>query len=262
MIRAAGLPFLCSNLSGEANITYDCGDVEQTGDDLVVSQVVIEASSAFGEYAECNVNQSTGAYYCECENRTAPRPPHHYPALVPCPNNVGKIMVVNESGWAHEVPNSTDPLAPIWERSAYRYYFYNAAQKLGGTWYSTLRQGDCAVAQSQDNCTWRHVETVKRVSKKCQLDKLFSVVEVEGQDCFQTCSGTGAQRNTTTGCWTSCFYDTVFGESSNRTAYPVGSSAGMNQTVLVEAWLAAFKDVADGGCPAYTPNSTRRAVPR
>ena len=181
-----------------------------------------------------------------------------------------------------------------------RYYFYNAAQKLGGTWYSTLRQGDCAVAQSQDNCTWRHVETVKRVSKKCQLDKLFSVVEVEGQDCFQTCSGacakkqshcekpvartramhlclntdiqlvwgsllaagTGAQRNTTTGCWTSCFYDTVFGESSNRTAYPVGSSAGMNQTVLVEAWLAAFKDVADGGCPAYTPNSTRRAVPR
>ncbi len=118
MLRAAGLPYLCSNQSGVANYTYDCYDIEQTGDDLVVSKILLEVDSRFSEYAECNVNSTTGEYYCECR---APLPPnvthhhHHHWPTVPCNDTVGKIAVVNESGWAHEYPDPTDPYT-----SAYR----------------------------------------------------------------------------------------------------------------------------------------------
>ena len=45
MLRAAGLPYLCSEASGQANYTYDCSDTEQTADNLVVSQTVTLGST-------------------------------------------------------------------------------------------------------------------------------------------------------------------------------------------------------------------------
>ena len=42
MLRAAGLPYLCSPESGVAKYTYDCSDVEQTADDLVVCIVLCQ----------------------------------------------------------------------------------------------------------------------------------------------------------------------------------------------------------------------------
>ena len=53
MLRAAGLPWLCSEKSGLANVTYDCQDGEQTAGDLVVTKVLVEASSRWAEYSEC-----------------------------------------------------------------------------------------------------------------------------------------------------------------------------------------------------------------
>jgi hypothetical protein len=49
MIRAAGLAYLCGPDSGEANYTFDCSDVEQSGTDLVVSKVIVEADQDFSE---------------------------------------------------------------------------------------------------------------------------------------------------------------------------------------------------------------------
>jgi hypothetical protein len=241
MLRAAGLQYLCSDASGERNYTYDCDDAEQTGDDLVVSQFIVEMSNEWSEYAECNV--ANGTYSCICENRTGTG--HHH-SRVPCTNPVGKIRVVNESGFASRLPDPSDP----YERTAYRYYFYNAAQKLGGLWYSTLEEGNCdRPGISQANCTWRIAETSKRVSKTCQESHVFDVVEERGAACFQQC---GPARNLSTACWTNCFYDTVFGPKSNATAYPVGSNVGMDAQEIVDAWLAPFRssDAAKGGCPA------------
>ncbi len=49
MIRAAGLAFLCGPDSGEANITFDCYDAEQTASNLVVSEVIVEVNPDFSE---------------------------------------------------------------------------------------------------------------------------------------------------------------------------------------------------------------------
>ena len=79
---------------------------------------------------ECNLEN--GNYSCLCENRSAPvnHSSHHHHSYIPCNTTVGKILVVDESGYAHEKP-SYDPHfgAP----SAYRYYFYNSAQKFGAS---------------------------------------------------------------------------------------------------------------------------------
>jgi len=231
MVRAAGLGYLCSNASGEASATYDCSDAEQAGDHLVVTQFVIETERIFSEYAECNI--ANGAYSCECRNNSA----SGYPVpSIPCSNPVGRIDVVNESSWGNQIPNMNNP----WERSSYRYYFYNAAQKLGGVWYSTLESGRCDRPDiEQSNCTWHVVSQVRRVAKSCQESFVFDAVETAGASCFEQCSADGkVHRNTTDGCWTGCFYDTALGPQSNATAYPaLNTSVGMSGEALVEAWV-------------------------
>lgn len=244
MVRAAGLGYLCSPASGEANYTFDCDDAEQSGSGLVVTEFVVEvAGGDYSEYAECNIYG--GKYTCECRNHHSSGH-HHYD--VPCQNPVGRINVTDESGWAHELPNPNN----TYERSSYRYYFYNAAQKLGGIWYSTLKQGNCDRPESaslpQANCTWRIAEVAKRVNKTCQESKVFDVVEKEGAQCFAGCSHDGkVHRNLTDGCWTRCFYDTALGPNSSTTAYPVNvsSTVGMSRKVLTDAWVAGVKD-----CPS------------
>lgn len=240
MLRAAGLPYLCSPESGVAKYTYDCDDVEQTADDLVISKTIIEADSRWSEYAECNVDSHTGKYLCECRDHHS----HHFHRPRPCNNTVGRIAVVNESGWAHEYPDPRDPFT-----TAYRYFFYNAAQKFGGIWYSTLGQGECgSVAEPKANCSWRIVETVKVISKKCQEDHVFGVVQQHGHECFDKCH---QPLNRSTGCWTNCVYDTVFGKGSNHTAYPSSATSGMDTATVIDAWLGPFEtsDPDKGGCP-------------
>ena len=79
---------------------------------IQVSKTIIEADSRWSEYAECNVNSSTAKYTCECR---LPLPPnathhhHHHHPTVPCNNTVGRIAVVDESGFAHEIPDPSDP---------------------------------------------------------------------------------------------------------------------------------------------------------
>ena len=110
MLRAAGLPWLCSNASGERDITYDCQDIEQSATDLVVTQVIVEADVRYSGYAECNVDASTaGKYECECRNNSAPSSHRHHHVTEPCNATVGRIAVVNESSFAHAPPDNTDP---------------------------------------------------------------------------------------------------------------------------------------------------------
>jgi len=242
MLRAAGLKYLCSNKSGQADFTYDCQDVEQTASNLVVTKLVLEVNQDFSEYAECNIDSGTGEYACQCRgNTTGHHHGHHFPS-VPCANTVGKVAVVNESGWAHEAPGSEpSPAPPPYEKSSYRYYFYNVAQKLQGNWFSTLQQGWCGHAGP--NCTWRVVEQVKRINKTCQENFVFNVIEDKGKGCFDACPRPLDQSGA---CWTNCLYDTMLGPKSNSTVYGPGSSAGMAATTLVDAWVAPF---ADNGCP-------------
>ena len=244
MVRAAGLGYLCSNASGEKDYTYDCDDAEQAGTGLVVSQFLVEvAGNDWSEYAECNI--FNGSYSCECRNNSDHSHHHHHHTDVPCQNPVGRINVTDESGFARDLPDTSNP----YENTSYRFYFYNAAQKLGGIWYSTLSTGNCdaggAAGVPQKNCTWRVVEQVKRVDKVCQESKVFDVVEQQGAACFKRCSADGSvHRNLTDGCWTKCFYDTALGPNANSTAYPANATVqhGMPAQVLRDAWVAGMDE--------------------
>jgi hypothetical protein len=238
MLRAAGLSYLCSTASGEANFTYDCEDAEQTGSGLVVTKLTVEVEDDFSEYAECNI--ADGVYSCDCRGSSYN---HYHPVYVPCSDRVGRIPVVNESGWAHEKPDGT---GPPFMNSAYRYYFFNTAQLLQGMWYSTLSNGQCGHAGT--NCTWRVAETVKRVSKDCQQQTVFEAVQEHGAECFDGCP---KPLNVSTACWTNCFYNTMLGPNANSTAYPTGAGAGLDADDLVAAWLRPFEsdDPTKGGCP-------------
>jgi len=256
MLRAAGLPWLCSNTSGQRDNTYDCQDIEQSANDLVVTKVIVEADSRFSGYAECNVNSSTGAYDCQCRAPDPPNAPHghHQHRYIPCNRTVGKIAIVNESGWAHEAPDPSDP-SP-WESSDYRYWFYNAAQKFSnGVWYSTLAEGECDERASGSSnssandapCFWRLASTIKRVSKTCHDSKVFEAVEAVGKERFDVCKQPLDRKGE---CWTLAFYDTFLGPKSNSTSYAAGSPTGMPQSDLEAAWAKAFVAEEDGGCPA------------
>lgn len=205
----------------------------------------VAGPSDWSEYAECNIEN--GTYSCECRNNTAPSQHHHHHTDVPCLNPVGRINVTDESGFARELPDTSNP----YENTSYRFYFYNAAQKLGGIWYSTLGAGNCdrpAASPSslpQANCTWRVAETVRRVSKTCQEGAVYDVVEAQGGACFAACSADGkVHRNLTDGCWTKCFYDTALGPNSNSTAYPANATVqkGMSGKVLRDAWVSGVEN--------------------
>ena len=149
MLRAAGLPWLCSNSSGQKDETFDCRDVEQSGPDLLVSEYVVEADARFSGYAECNTDNGT-AYYCECRDRSGGggfgpdrrRLQHHHHTDVPCNATVGRIAVMNESSFASQAPDPSQPHSFL--NSPYRFWYYNLAHKLpSGTWFSTLSKGEC-----------------------------------------------------------------------------------------------------------------------
>ncbi len=74
------------------------------------------------------------------------------------------------------------------------------------------------------------------------------MVQQHGRECFNKCP---KPLNQTTGCWTNCVYDTVFGDGSNHTAFPAGAGKGMDAADVVEAWLHPFEtsDPTNGGCP-------------
>ncbi len=143
MLRAAGLPWLCSNSSGLKDETFDCRDVEQSGGDLLVSEFVIEADSRFSGYAECNTENGTG-YFCDCRQRSGGggfsadgsgggggggggggttrgrQLQHHHHSSVPCNATVGRISVLEESSFANQPPDPSQPSS--WMNSPYRFW--------------------------------------------------------------------------------------------------------------------------------------------
>jgi hypothetical protein len=68
-MRTKGLPLECGvwkNLSFWSWL--DCSNAEVTATDLVVSKVRLQVDDRYGDYADCNINQETGLYSCDCEN--------------------------------------------------------------------------------------------------------------------------------------------------------------------------------------------------
>lgn len=116
---------------------------------------------------------------------------------------------------------------------------------LGGIWYSTTREGNCANPSA--GCAWRVVENVKTINASCANEKVHALVQDRGRQCFDQCD---QPRNTTSDCWILCFFQTVLGRDPLHLAKLTGA-VPMTRPEIEEAWIAAFEsdDPTNGGCP-------------
>jgi hypothetical protein len=138
------------------------------------------------------------------------------------------------------------------QRISTRNWDTGLARKLGGYWYSTRKAGMCTT--SSDWCNWRVAKTVKRVSKDCADNSIYTYVEAKDtRGCFRKCAtpNNGAVRNMSDVCWVTCFFETVLG--ANSTHGTVNETTdGLSLAQLDEAWDRVFAsdNAAIGGCPS------------
>ena len=134
-------------------------------------------------------------------------------------------------------------------------WYQKLAQKLGGAWYSTRKAGMCT--DQGQRCGWQLLETVKRVSKSCLDNSVFSYIEGKDQTgCFDACAipRDGTVRNTSDECWARCLFVTVLGPDAGFDI-TTDSRSGLSREELLEAWARPFasENPALGGCLALAP---------
>lgn len=244
-LRSVVLPLECGTPHAWSG---DCDNKEISSDDDVISKLVIEVDSRFGEYARCNVCDNgtdpfsglaceSDAYFCTCGS---------FKNMTECDEKAVGFLNISES---------FKMLTCDWKgfvASPWRCWSGNVWLKTGGgAWYSTLAQGKCP----GENCTWNLVSVEKVVSKKCSDNQVFDFVE--GSDssygCFDQCGATNG-RNTSDPCWIGCFYQTVLGPKAMLPKpLPGYELEGVSTDDLIAAWSAAFDsdDSAQGGCPPH-----------
>jgi len=237
-LRSVDLPLECAHPSSSS--AHDCQNAEVVSPNLVVTQLVLEVDQGFSQYGRCNVcvngsdNHGTnctkqgipdGDYFCGCGSWG--KPP------IACGAPVGKEDILQHMGGY-----DCQPASPVWDC-----WKSNAAKKIGGTWYSTTRAGWCGGDSPSPNCTWRVVQAVKRISKSCSDDVIYTTVEkADKAGCFSKC---GPKRNATSECWINCFYQTTLGVEASK---PHATLGGMPTQDIVAAWEQAFNEPSQGGC--------------
>ena len=260
-------PLACQH--GHHSMGHTCTNPEATGSDLVVNKLTLEVDNRYSDYAMCNIGVNgtdqhghaceDGTYCCFCH--------HDYRHDKPCAQTVGRENLTSHFGgggsWHHH-----GFTCHAWTPT-YMCYTIATFSKLNSTaghdafWYSSLASGFCDVPGHTGPCTWRVVSVDKIVSRACHT-KVFGqrVQATQPSACLDAC---GAQAtNTSSPCWTDCFYKAAMGPESGT---PGGAIAGMTLEDLTAAWEAPFKPVAEGGCPALpemTPwfESAGRSDPR
>ena len=239
------LVFACSTKHVPPGVI--CNNKETTGSHLGVTKLNMELDDGFGPYATCNIcingtsplnkshTCSGSEYVCDCESATFP------PKKLPCDARVGyentsaflgSSGVGKFCGFSHgKQPFDASCVTGT------------AADKLQGSWYSTLKQG---VGK-----TWRMHDVVKRVRRDCHSDSFYSAVEATLPSCFSTCPrAPGSARNHSSLCWAGCFSDAALGpQARNSTSH---TDKGMSAAELMAAWSRPFEsaDPKKGGCPA------------
>jgi hypothetical protein len=231
----------CANRSAAPHLyASDClrsGDnylESQNSSNLVITQVDIETDGRLSGFASCVPDESGRHYRCD-------------------PNssavgwwNLTEVTPVGVYG------NCSSPTDGCRRHNLTRVdkWRFNTWQKLGGQWYSTPSAGRCAAGQpvGHAGCTWRVKKLRKQVAKDCSDRGVFATVEERGKDCFGACT---QPRNTSSACFTACFFETMLGPRAGDGIGPEYIGGGMEVAELERAWVAPFlsRDPLAGGCP-------------
>eukprot|EP00040_Diaphanoeca_grandis_P030496 m.180302 g.180302 ORF g.180302 m.180302 type:complete len:305 (+) comp32016_c0_seq1:129-1043(+) len=234
----------CHNATGHP-YPSECTNPEQFGNDLIITKVEVLSSKIYGTYGECNicVNSTVpftkppqscvdGEYICSCHGITG--------ADEPCSPFLGKQPLKEFfQRMGRMLPGSGPPL----------YWMINLAERLGGTWYSSVTAGDCDAPGSKE-CAWKLAKTLRVVNATCQAGLVQQKIETLGQTCFNDCA---SPLNPHSLCYINCYYVTLLGPEAS-TAYPA-PNGGLNSTEITNIWTDAFD-----GCPDISPNSTSNAI--
>ena len=247
-MRALILPIECAagpgGLSG-GGWPGDCDNLELYGTNLVVSKLVVEVDSRWGQYGLCNecgpdgvdafskLPCTPGSYFCSCVKA----PLRIQECDAPDTLKVGRNNLTQSFGrWAAGTCTWDQYIARPWTCWA-----MSVVQKTGGAWYSTFA--------ASEGSAWRVVEVAKVVTKACSDASLYKAIEAgDSVKCFDAC---GAPRNTSSVCWIGCFYRTILG-AEGMLPTGAGRPGGMSYDALAQAWEAPFasSDPSRGGCPA------------
>ena len=256
MLDTAYNPVECDGDRDMASRTafLDCKNAEQNDPHLVVTKLTLEVDDRYGKYSMCNVcidgkdplghGRGQG-----CSMTGGPGGAPEY--VCECQGDCKRW----EIGW-ESVAEFFKRLKPRSSTPSVDWWRYNAAQKLGGSWYSTLAQGQCKPTSNW--CGWRVVKTDKRVSKACADESIFSYIESKSKStCFDTCKkGQGRFKDP---CWVKCLFDAVLGSGAEKGE--VDTTGGMSLEDLDAAWARPFDfDEAQGGCAALDEQESGATV--
>eukprot|EP01051_Picozoa_sp_SAG22_P003145 SAG22_NODE_150_length_17426_cov_8.082588_10_plen_140_part_00 len=100
----------------------------------------------------------------------------------------------------------------------------------------------------------------KKVDKRCADTSVFALVESQGRACFGQCP---QPRNTSSACYTRCFFTTVVGPRAGDGIGPNFIQGGVEVSALEQAWSRPFESErpAEGGCPALSLKSDDNVMP-
>eukprot|EP00928_Gymnodinium_smaydae_P026091 TRINITY_DN2058_c0_g1_i1.p1 TRINITY_DN2058_c0_g1~~TRINITY_DN2058_c0_g1_i1.p1 ORF type:complete len:469 (-),score=29.05 TRINITY_DN2058_c0_g1_i1:279-1637(-) len=117
---------------------------------------------------------------------------------------------------------------------------------LGGLWYSTPLEGQCAPGQKigTHGCTWREVASSYK-NASCVNGKVDASVESFGVRCFNQCP---QPLNRTSDCYLDCYRDVLMGNAGTNVSK-------IPSLEIIRPWVLAFEenDPARGGCPEVMP---------
>ncbi len=246
-IKSVQTPLECAKNSSQAHMAgFDCRNAEVTSPDLSITKLVLEVDSRYTSYSMCNIcvngsdplnsrTKCTGTEYV-CDS-------HSFGGGGSVNASVGRESVAGF--FARMKPN------PAYSHGSVesQWWQWNAAVKVGGWWYSSLKDGLCNATSTW--CTWRVAEVSKRVTKSCADSSMYtsveSAAEAAGSSCFKTC---GPERNTSSACWINCFYATTLGaDSGTKDTNTTGE--GLPTEQLLTFWERPFESTVaeQGGCP-------------
>merc|ERR1712019_196380 len=92
------------------------------------------------------------------------------------------------------------------------------------------------------NCTWRVTSKPSVISSDCNNAVMYDLIESytdDSKDCFNSCSdsGLGEKRNTSSTCWTTCFFKSLLGPESGKKG---GKIEGVPMKDIVKAFDHSF----------------------
>jgi hypothetical protein len=229
---------------------HHCTNPEAIAPDLMVNQLTLEVDTRYSMYAKCNIGvNGTDGHGHPCEDDTYCCYCGDYHPIT-CNATLGRENVSDFFYSSHH--NSSCSLGR--PASCYRDSVVKKLdpQRRPGWWYSSLASGYCNGTST--DCTWRVASVDKIITKRCQDKFFFAFMEQKAPDCFAACGADA--HNSSSPCWTSCFYETALGPDAGK---PNGTVAGLPLDDLVGAWLTPFasEDPAKGGCP-HVPTFSKR----